>query len=98
VIAVKIVGRTRYRDTGGEQTQLEPPQTFFAGAVGVSDERAHGHAARNGVRQFALNFLLIEAENYDRDRAFSASDPLKQRSNAIVRLYKQFHMDSISRK
>src|SRR5262249_25864446 len=96
VIAGKIVGGARHRDAGAEKAQLQLTQVFFAGAIGVRNQRVHGYAAADCVSQRPLDLVLIEPEDHDFDAAFGGCDALHQRQDTIAGLHYEFH-DIVSR-
>ena len=91
MIARQVVGRSRDGDAGREQPHLELAEVLLAAAVGVGDERADRHAARDRRRQRLLELRAIEAEDHDVDRLLRALDRLQERRQAVVGLDDEFH-------
>ena len=78
-------------DASRQEVQLELPQPPGSFAVGMRDQRAHGHTASDRFRERPPQVGSVEAEHHDIYRLAGMPDGRKERRHAVVWLHNQLH-------
>ena len=78
VIADKVVGSARHRNSALQRPHLEPPQNLVAAAVCIGNQRLDRNPAFDRLKQCLLNLRTIHPENEDLDTFLRPSVALQE--------------------
>ena len=91
VVANQVVGGARYSDARCQQPRFEIAQILLSAAIGIRYQRVNEDAAAGSLSKRSFDFATVESKDQQLHGTLCAIDGFHERSNAVTRLYDQFH-------